>query len=203
LEGWLVLSDLGQAFPKGWCLIGGQMMWLLATEHEVAPPRATEDVDVVVDVRADPALIQKLCRWLEDHDVNLDGVSADGIGRRYARSAQPGPGRVIFDVLAPDNVGSRAILTTSQGARTLETPGTRVALDKAERIDVSIGDRTGTLYRPSLLAAIAVKTAATRIPVRSNPDRDWQDAAFLLSLVTDPIAAAQSRTERSAAACGP
>ena len=51
------------------------------------------------------------------------------------------------------------------------------------------------MYRPALLAAIAMKAAVTRIPARSNPDRDWQDAAFLLSLVTDPIAAAQSLSQ--------
>ena len=130
LEGWLILLDLGEAFPQGWCLIGGQMVWLLATEHDVAPPRATEDVDVVVDVRADPAGIQKLCRWLEDCGFRLDGVSTDNIGHRYARTAQPGPGRVIFDVLAPDNVGSRAILTTTQGARTLEAPGDAIGAEQ-------------------------------------------------------------------------
>jgi hypothetical protein len=114
------------------------MVWLLATGHDVAPPRATEDVDVVVDVRADPAGIQKLCRWLEGCGFKLDGISAEGIGHRYIRAADPGP------------------------------------------------------------AAITMKAAATHIPSRSNPDRDWHDAAFLLSLVSDPIAAAQSmsRAER-------
>jgi len=33
-----------------------------------------------------------------------------------------------------------------------------------------------------------VKAAATAIAVRSNPERDWEDAALLLSLVPDPIA---------------
>src|SRR6266571_4156171 len=138
-EGWLILLDLGEAFAKRWCLIGGQMVWLLATEHDGPPPRATEDVDVVVDVRVDPAGIQKLCRWLEDHGFTLDGVSADGIGHRYIRAANPRPSQVIFDVLAPDNLSSRAILTTTHGARTLEAPGTRMALNNAEGVNVTVG----------------------------------------------------------------
>lgn len=53
----------------------------------------------------------------------------------------------------------------------------------------------GVVRRPSLLGALVAKAAATAIPVRSNPERNWEDAALLLSLVRDPIA---TRAE-----CGP
>ena len=100
------------------------MVWLLAAEHHADPPRATDDVDVVVDVRAEPTGIRKLCLWLEERDFDLEGISPEGIGHRYVKPANPGPGQIIFDVLAPDNVGKRANLSTTQGARTLEAPGT-------------------------------------------------------------------------------
>lgn len=105
-QGWLVLLRLAKVFPAGWCLVGGQMVWLLAAEYGADPPRATDDVDLVVDIRAEPAGIRDLCRWLEDNSFELEGISPDGIGHRYVKAAEPGPGRIMFDVLAPDNVGA-------------------------------------------------------------------------------------------------
>jgi hypothetical protein len=88
LQGWAVLLDMAEAFPAGWCLVGGQMVWLLAAEHDTHPPRATEDVDVVVDVRADPDGIQKLCSWLEEqYGFDLEGISPEGIGHRNTKAA--------------------------------------------------------------------------------------------------------------------
>jgi len=124
-QGWLILLDLAKAFPTGWCLVGGQMVWLLAAEHGAAPPRATDDVDLVVDIRAEPAGIRDLCRWLGDRGFNLEGISPEGIGHRYVRQADPGQGEIKVDVLAPDNVGERADLSTTHGARTVEAAGSR------------------------------------------------------------------------------
>jgi hypothetical protein len=189
-ESWLILLDLYTDFPDGWCLIGGQMVWLLANEHNVDPIRATDDVDVAVDIRTDQQAIRRLCAWLGSRRFELEGTSTDGIGHRYLSSAYQGPGRVVFDVLAPDKVGERADLTTSPPARTVSAPGTRAALDAARPVQVSFAGRTGHVLCPSLLTAILAKAAATTIPVRENRDRDWVDAAFLLSLVPDPVAAA-------------
>jgi hypothetical protein len=122
-EGWRVLLDLHMAFPGGWCIIGGQMVWLLAQEHGVEPIRATEDFDVVVDIRADQRLIMRLCAWLEARDFCLDGISTDSIGHRYVSTTYSGPGKVALDILAPENVGERADLTTSPPARTPSETG--------------------------------------------------------------------------------
>ena len=189
-ESWRILLELYQDFPDGWCLIGGQMVWLLANEYNVNPIRATDDVDVAVDIRTDQQAIRRLCAWLGSRRFELEGTSADGIGHRYLSSAYQGPGKVVVDILAPDNVGERADLTTSPPARTVSAPGTRAALDSARPVEVALGDRTGHVLCPTLLTAILAKAAATTIPVRENRDRDWVDAAFLLSLVPDPFAAA-------------
>src|SRR5260370_38493412 len=79
-QGWLVLLNLAKVFPASWCLVGGQMVWLLATEHGADPPRATDDIDLVVDIRAEPTGIRDICRWLEDQGFDLDGISPEGIG---------------------------------------------------------------------------------------------------------------------------
>jgi hypothetical protein len=187
-EGWRVLFALYDAMPSGWCLIGGQMTWLLAHEHGSEPLRATEDVDVAVDIRADQAALTRMCQWLESAGFELESISSDGIGHRYVLVGFPGPGRVMFDVLAPDNLGSRANLTTTPPARTVSAPGTSTALETAEAITVILPDRSqGQVQRPTLLAAILAKAAATTIAVRSNPERDWSDTALLLTLIPDPI----------------
>jgi len=191
-QGWRVLLDLAKVFPAGWCLVGGQMVWLLAAEHGVDPPRATDDVDLVVDIRAEPAGIRNLCHWLEDNGFELAGISPDGIGHRYVRAASPGPGSIMFDVLAPDKVGARADLATTQGARTIEAAGSRRALNNSEFVEVSIAGTTGLVLRPTLNAAIVLKATAATIPTRTEKDLDLSDAAFLLSLVPDPIKAARN-----------
>jgi len=72
------------------------MVRLLANEHNVVPIRATDDVDVAVDIRTDQQAIRRLCTWLEFRHFNLEGTSAGGIGHRYLSSDYPGPGRVVF-----------------------------------------------------------------------------------------------------------
>ena len=172
------------------------MVWLLAHEHGAEPIRVTEDVDVVVDIRADQHLITRMCAWLEAREFSLDGISADGIGHRYVSTTYSGPGKVAFDILAPENVGERADLTTSPPARTVQAPGTRDALDAAESLEVLIGDRTGHVLRPPLISAILAKAAATSIRVRANPERDWADLAFLLTLVPEPVSIAAQLSNR-------
>jgi hypothetical protein len=191
-QGWRVLLDLAKVFSPGWCLVGGQMVWLLAAEHGADPPRATDDVDLVVDIRAEPTGISDLCHWLENKSFDLAGISPDGIGHRYVRAAAPGPGSIMFDVLAPDNIGARADLATTQGARTIEAAGSRRALNNCELVEVSITGATGQVVRPTLNAAIVLKATATTIPTRAEQDLDLSDVAFLLSLVPDPIEAARN-----------
>jgi hypothetical protein len=172
------------------------MVWLLAHEYGVEPIRATEDVDVVVDIRADQWQLMRICAWLESHDFDLEGINTDGIGHRYVCSKYNGPGKVTFDILAPDNVGERASLTTSPPARTVSAPGTRGVLDAADPLEIVLGDRSGHVLRPPLVSAILAKVAATGIPGRDNPDRDWIDLAFLLSLVSDPVSGAAELANR-------
>jgi hypothetical protein len=51
-------------------------------------------------------------------------------------------------------------------------------------------ERSGVVRRPNLLGALVGKAAATKIVGRENPERDWQDAALLLAIIADPMAAA-------------
>ena len=193
-EAWTVVFALAEAFDEGWVVVGGQMIQLHATELGVGQGvRPTFDIDVLVDIRAHRSGTERVADWLIEQGFELEGVNAFGIGHRYWRAADPGPGKVIVDVLAPDGVGENASRLTSPPARTVLVPGGTQALDRAEAVNVVArdlaGDRSveGIARRPSLLGALVTKAAATAIPGRENPDRDWQDAALLLRSIPDPF----------------
>lgn len=56
-QSWLVLLDVYERLNSGWTLIGGQLVHLHCAERNVVPPRPTTDVDTVLDVRAEPAML--------------------------------------------------------------------------------------------------------------------------------------------------
>jgi type IV secretory pathway TrbD component len=67
-----------------------------------------------------------------------------------------------MDVLAPDNVGPRANLTTTPPGRTVEVPGGTQALHRVEEVEVVLaGGSRGLVPRPDLLGAIVIKAGAT------------------------------------------
>ena len=200
-QGWHVLLDLGQerVFTQ-WCLIGGQLTLLHAAEHGVRKPQPTLDMDVVVNLVERPGGTEWLAGWLVARGFEMDGVSPEGIGHRFTHAAGDDPrlGQVRFDILAPENMGQRANLFTRRPARTVQAPGTRQALDRAQEVSVTVPAggalpvRTGTIRRPSLLGALVGKACAVRIATRTHPERDLQDAAVLLACIQDPIAIADT-----------
>lgn len=137
---------------------------------------------MIADVRAVPAALTQVVAGLEHLGFALQGISADGLAHRYARTAEPRP--VVIDVLAPEGLGERADLTTTSPGRTIEVPGGTQALGRTEGITVVHGSRRGTIPRPTLLAAIVGKAAATALP---GPDRHYRDLALLCALVADPF----------------
>lgn len=197
-DGWHVLLDLAEQDLDSWMLVGGQMMFLLAAEHSMNLPRFTADIDIVVDVRTRPRGTEWLATWLLDQGFGLDGVSPDGIAHRFVRATTAGVGQVQFDVLGPEGVGGRASLFTVPPSRTVQAPGSAQAFHRSSVVPVTIDAsggrpaRTGRVRRPDVLGALVAKAAATQIAGRQHPERDWQDAALLLTLLDDPIAAGDS-----------
>jgi len=203
-RGWALLFALAEQ-RQDWVLVGGQMVFALACERGVAQlARPTDDMDVVVDLRTSPQGTKKVSRWLQDQGLELSGVTAEGVGHRFHQELGSGRGRVVFDVLAPEKMGTRASLLTQPPARTVEAPGARQALDRARAVTATaLGAANGTIpsgtvLLPTLLGGLVVKAEALGIPVRPNRARDWQDAALLLSLVADPLECRQEcdKTDR-------
>lgn len=87
-EAWTVVFELDATFDGDWVVVGGQMVALHAASPGVRDGiRPTDDVDVLVDVRARPAATRELALWLSDHDFDHAGaspVTAERFGRgRY------------------------------------------------------------------------------------------------------------------------
>jgi hypothetical protein len=65
-ELWLGLLDVAERVPKGWCLIGGQMVHLHCWERDASPNRPIDDIDTVLDIRTENL----------GKDINTDGSKA-------------------------------------------------------------------------------------------------------------------------------
>ncbi len=203
-QAWQLLFELGRSVSVPWALIGGQLVALLAAEHGAALPRATLDADVLVDVRAAPGGIETVCAFLAERGLELEGVSPEGVGHRFSRAADPGPGHVSVDVLAPDGLSERTRIDTVPPARTVSVPSGSALLAACETVEVTITgmagvQESGRVRRPGVLAALVGKAAVTTIAGRVDPERDLQDAALLLSMldVADPALAELSRSQRA------
>ncbi|MFE3860661.1 hypothetical protein ACFXPT_09500 [Streptomyces goshikiensis] len=189
---WGTLLDLAERVPQDWTLIGGQMVLLHGLEHGRNPPGASLDLDVLADVISDQQSLRLLVEALEDLGFASAGVSPEGKAHRYARKEPVGT--LVVDLLAPDNLGNRADLTTTPPGTTLEVPGGRQAVQRSKSICVQLGDRVGTIHRPDLLGAIVGKSAALGIPT-SPKAKHYRDLAFLLSLPVDPFNLKQQLTK--------
>lgn len=182
---WGTLLDLSERVPQAWTLIGGQMVLLHGLEHGRTPPAASLDLDVLADVISDQQSLRLLVTALEELGFVSDGVSPEGKSHRYERGE--GTGTLVVDLLAPDNLGPRADLTTTPPGSTLEVPGGRQAVQRSESVCAQLGDRIGIIHRPSLLGAIIGKAAALGIPTAPK-SKHYRDLAFLLSLPVNPRA---------------
>lgn len=177
----LDLAALLEGLP--WTLVGAQMVMLHAFEAAEAPGRTTGDLDILLDVRAYVGATAEAASRLLASGFTENGPSPDGIAHRFTR------GVVVVDVLAPDGVGARTSRATIGGGRTVQVPGGSQALQRSEVVDVRLGRRRARLPRPSLLAAILLKSRA----IGAAPDEARKhrgDLALLLGLVRDPRALA-------------
>ena len=197
-EAWHALFEVYKAHPKGWTLVGGQMVHSLCWEREVNPPRPTQDADAVLDIRARPTMLFDFTKTLihlgytsagESPSI-LEGVK--GMQHRWVKDDAQ------IDVLIPRFLGERADNRTGvTGGRTIAAPGGQGALDRSEVIDVDVAGVTGNVVRPTLQGAIIAKASAMLIGEGAKADRHLNDLSILASLVTrgDRVGANVTRNE--------
>ena len=155
---WLALLDLYDKVPTGWTLIGGQLVHLHCAERNGYPDRPTDDIDAVVDIRADVTMLARFTRALVDLGFEPD-TSGDGLQHRWNNGAAQ------IDVLLPDGVGATAASRRGAGgAPSLPTPGGSQALRRSEMVRVRVGGREGSVLRPNLVGALVMKAAAHTVP---------------------------------------
>src|SRR6187402_1159576 len=93
---WHALMDLHERLPNHWTLVGGQMVHLHCAERRVSPERPTDDLDAVVDLRADPDSLFKFTKTLMGGTARCVGrpCSAPPWRRQQrTRSRSTSPGR--------------------------------------------------------------------------------------------------------------
>jgi hypothetical protein len=178
-----------------WCLVGGMMVLVVARAAGRSDSRAegTKDGDIVVDVVADPEILEKVAYVLRSLGYELP--ADDDRGGDFARCTFVS-GRAQVDVLVPDDTPEDR-LDVGTDMRSLAIPGGRRALFGSESTTIFYSeDAADVVIRvPSLTGAICVKAAAALDPRTAGHPRHIQDVAFLLACIDDPVAAAQELSD--------
>lgn len=176
---WRATAELATALPKGsWTLVGAQMVFLLAYEHDLPVGRTSGDVDLMMDVRALTGATQYASSTLTRLGYELEPPTPDGRAHRFRR------GDDVVDVLAPDGAGPRTSLLTIPPGRTVAVAGGSQALARSREVRVLVEGREVDIPCPSVLGAILIKARA--VDVADDPDKHRRDLALLLAAVDDP-----------------
>ena len=195
-ESWRALIEIAQQLGRHWLLIGGQMVILHEVERESTDTRPTNDIDLVVDLRIDPAALEHTHIVLAGAGFSQDLPSPEGVAHRYRRGGE------TIDILAPDHMGTRAKLSLGSG-RTIEAPGSSQAFGRVSLVQVELDDTTAAVIRrPTLVGALVGKAAAvTEIVSMTSAERakHVRDVDSLARLVgpSDRAGAALTTKERS------
>jgi len=184
---WSVLLDLADEDIDEWTLVGGQMVVLHGLIAGTPAPRATIDLDAMVNARV-VGSTRRFAQRLLDMRFHPDGCSPEGLAHRFRRGA------VSIDVLAPEGLGPRTDVTTVHPGRTLQVPGGTQALKRTELVPARVSSRAGYVPLPNLLGAIVAKACA--VSVDDVPDAQRRDLAFLLTLVRDPFVLLDEQTPK-------
>ena len=167
---WAAIANLtANTDTETWVVVGGQMVAIHATVAGVAVPRATDDGDIVVDVRTHSRDVMRQMAVALSTDGFGAELSPDGIVRFVKGDAR-------IDLLAPEGLGSHPV-NTGKG-RTVQAPGSTQAIERASHFRIQIVDEQFTIRVPNLHGAIIAKSAAateiiaaTRID-KEKPERD-------------------------------
>lgn len=179
LSAWQALIALTQAVPRGWCLVGGQMVQLHCWERGSEPARPTEDGDAVLDVRAEPGIVLTFTRALVALGFEPPADSATDVQHRWVKNS------ATIDILIPRSLGEHARVTTARGGRPIATPGAQSVLNRAELLPVILPTgEVGSVWRPTITGALIAKAFAYSVPLDRAKERHLLDFATLSTLIS-------------------
>lgn len=175
--GWHALMDLYEAIPEGWALVGGQLVHLWCAQREMFVARPTDDADAVLDVREHPDIHLEVTSVLQGMGFTPQ-TNSDGVQHRWIKD------KAVIDLLIPRHLGEFASKKAGAGGgRTIATPGAQKVLNRTEIVRVRVGDRLGSVPRPTLLGAIIAKASAYTVDLDNNRDRHLGDLVVLASML--------------------
>lgn len=144
---WHGILDLYEHLDSGWTLIGGQLVHLHCAARGQFPVRPTNDIDAVIDVRADPQILHTFTKALTDLGFVSAGITGEGRQHRWRRE------QASIDVLLPEGAGERASRRPGvTGSPTLPTEGGTQALRRSATLPVVVDGRAGFTRRRTWLA---------------------------------------------------
>jgi hypothetical protein len=193
---WTAIARLVTATnTRTWAVVGGQMVAIHATVWGVEVPRATDDGDIVVDVRM---FTRNALRHVAGALV-ADGFDSEQSPEGVVRFVK---GDAKIDLLAPDGLGADPV-ETGKG-RVVQAPGATQAVERAETIVVELASERFQVRTPNLLGAIVAKSAAATEVVsatRFDREKHERDLATLLTCAArDPkleqMASAMTKKDR-------
>ena len=180
---WETIVDIGQTLSSdNWMLVAGQMVMLHGLIVGRVMTRASNDIDLLAAVLLPPAKpkLSDCVRTVKELGFQPLEANEPDLLHRFVH---PEDGAII-DILAPDHQSWLPI--TKQPRATVRIDGGTQALQRAETVHMTKGSRVVEIAVPSLLGALILKAAAFKTE-KLRPDRHAADAAFLASLITDPI----------------
>jgi len=177
LPPWSTVFDIIEATDTDdWVLVGGLMVQLHARRAGIPPPRATKDVDLVVDVAANNSGMTIIASALTR--IGFEPVipfSRKEPIYRFQRS------RERVDIMVADHLPSQLKPRFMMRPAFAVTAGEQ-SLRRRERFVVTSTTRTVTLGAPDVLGALIGKGAASIVDSR-DPGRHLDDAAVLLASI--------------------
>ena len=84
-ESWRAFIEMAPTLGDHRLLVGGQMVLLLEVERGSLETRPTDDVDIVIDLRVEPAGLARVHQILIDARAGYGRVTVGGRGRLVAR----------------------------------------------------------------------------------------------------------------------
>ena len=180
---WEVILDLADQLPPlSWALVGGQMVMAHGLAAGRTPTRASQDIDILGNLITSSIAVRTAVAAVRELGFKPE-PSMDG--KRLHRFVRTKDNQAI-DILAPDHSPPGWKPTTVPPLQTIQIAGGNQALQRLQVITVTKDDRTSDVPVPSVLGSLILKAAAYQVDSRDR-ERHAADAAFLVSLITDPF----------------
>lgn len=177
---WKTVLDVAQATPRGsWLLVGGLMTQVHAGVRGRSS-RATQDVDMLVDIMADAANASRITSSLKGLGFEFEEPALRGSAFHRMRN-----GRMIVDILVEDHLYGAPSRRAKIGSwPMMAAPGGHQAIERRAEVLIRSSEREAVVGIPNLLGAIVLKSAAWKADNR-NAHRHLEDVALLCSFADD------------------